>query len=129
MKEAIRKASILIEALPYIKDFRGKITVVKCGGKYLEDKKTIKSIIDDIVFMNLVGIRSILIHGGGTKISRKMKEKGKEAKFIEGIRKTDVESIRIVNSVLEETNKELTAMINEAGVKAVGNHAQMPIRD
>ncbi|MBU4128936.1 acetylglutamate kinase, partial [bacterium] len=101
MKEAIKKAKVLMEALPYIKSFYDKTVVIKYGGSAMIDEKLKKSIIQDIIFMEYVGMHPIVIHGGGAQISELMKKLGKKPKFIKGMRVTDKETAEIVEMVLD----------------------------
>ncbi len=100
MEEAIRKAAALIEALPYIQSFRGKNFVVKFGGAAMEDPATLDCVLDDVVFLEAVGIHPILVHGGGPEISREMKARNIQPKFIRGHRVTDQATLEIVRDVL-----------------------------
>jgi len=100
MEEAIRKAAALIEALPYIQSFRGKNFVVKFGGAAMEDPATLECVLDDVVFLQAVGIHPILVHGGGPEISREMKARNIQPKFIRGHRVTDQATLEIVRDVL-----------------------------
>jgi acetylglutamate kinase len=121
MKTLIEKADVLIEALPYIRTFYGKTIVVKYGGKAMEDEALKHSVIQDIVLMKYVGMSPVVVHGGGPQISGLMKRLGKEAKFIQGLRVTDRETVDIAEMVLAGTiNKEIVSLINQHGGKAVG---------
>ncbi|MFQ5957441.1 MAG: acetylglutamate kinase [Candidatus Brocadiales bacterium] len=106
MKEAIRKADILIEALPYIKAFRDRLVVIKLGGSALTDAGALRGLLEDVIFMKTVGMRPILVHGGGPHISEEMAKRGKEPKFVNGHRITDQETLDIVVDVLmNDVNK------------------------
>ncbi len=118
MQDIIRKAGVLIEALPYIKRFRGKTVVIKAGGSMMDDNKVISGIFQDIIFMSLVGIRPVIVHGGGPKITARMKEAGLEAKFVDGLRVTDARTMKIVDETLDKTNRQIAAHINGLGGKA-----------
>jgi len=107
MDSIIKKAGVLIEAIPYIHAFRGKIFVIKYGGSILDDPKIRKGILEDIVFLSYVGIRTILIHGGGPQISSRLKEIGVKPEFHDGIRVTDKETLKIVIEELDKLNKQL----------------------
>jgi len=120
MEEIIKKADVLIEALPYIKRFRGTKFVIKYGGSAILNEQSRKSVFSDIVFMNYVGIKVILIHGGGTLIQERMKEKGKVAKYVDGLRVTDKETMGIVKQTLANLNKELVKQLRELGAEAKG---------
>ena len=100
MEEAIRKASVLIEALPYIRAFQGKVFVIKFGGAAMEDSATLECVVEDIVFLESVGIKPVLVHGGGPEITREMKARRIEAKFVQGHRVTDEATMEIVREVL-----------------------------
>ena len=118
MQDIIKKADVLIEALPYIKKFRGKTVVIKAGGSMMENREVISGIFQDIIFMSLVGIKPVIIHGGGPRITGKMKEAGIVAKFVDGFRITDSKTMKIVDETLEATNKEIAKHIEELGGKA-----------
>ncbi|MFQ6043724.1 MAG: acetylglutamate kinase [Candidatus Poribacteria bacterium] len=121
MKTLIEKADVLIEALPYIRTFYGKTIVVKYSGKAMEDDTLKHSVMQDIVLMKYVGMNPVVVHGGGPQISEMMKRLGKEAKFIQGLRVTDRETVDIAEMVLAGTiNKEIVSLINNQGGKAVG---------
>ncbi len=120
MEEAMAKASILIEALPYIQRFNDKIIVVKYGGSAMENEELQKNVIKDVALLKLVGFRPIIVHGGGKEISRWVGKVGKEAEFINGLRVTDSETMEIAEMVLGKVNKDLVAMLEEVGVKAIG---------
>ncbi|MFA5339206.1 MAG: acetylglutamate kinase [Candidatus Omnitrophota bacterium] len=117
MQDIIKKADVLIEALPYIKKFRGKTVVIKAGGSMMENREVISGIFQDIIFMSLVGIKPVIIHGGGPRITEKMKEAGIVAKFVDGFRVTDAKTMKIVDDTLEATNKEIAKHIEELGGK------------
>ncbi|MCX8028070.1 MAG: acetylglutamate kinase [Thermodesulfovibrionales bacterium] len=117
----INKANILIEALPYIKNFYGKTFVIKYGGAAQVDEQLKESFAKDVVLLNLIGIKIIIVHGGGPKISETMKKMGKEPVFIQGQRVTDKETMDIVEMVLGGLiNKEIVSLINKHGGNAVG---------
>jgi len=120
MDKLVEKANILIEALPYIKKFRGKEIVIKYGGAAMNNEAMRKHILSDLVFMNYVGIRPILVHGGGPAINEAMKESGVAPKFIDGHRVTDKETIDIVAATLGKINKEMVHDINHMGARAIG---------
>ena len=96
----IQKVGVLLESLPYIKEYFNKVVVVKIGGSMMEDDSIIKSVLDDLVLMKFVGIKVVLIHGGGKQITKLMEEKGIKAKFVDGLRVTTKEVISIVKMVL-----------------------------
>ncbi|MBU1862386.1 MAG: acetylglutamate kinase [Candidatus Omnitrophica bacterium] len=120
MKNIVEKASILIEALPYIKKFRGKEIVIKYGGAAMDNSEMRKNILHDLVFMNYVGIKPILIHGGGPMINQRMIAQGMTPRFVEGLRYTDEETIDIVINTLADINKEMVHDINQFGARAIG---------
>lgn len=120
MERIIDKASILIEALPYIKKFRGKEVVIKYGGAAMDNNEIRSNILHDLVFMNYVGIKPILIHGGGPMINQKMKEHGLKPRFVDGLRYTDKETMKIVVDELANINKEMVHDINHFGARAIG---------
>jgi len=96
----MRKADALVEALPYIQAFRRKFVVVKLGGAAMEDESILDDLVEDVVFLNAVGVWPIIVHGGGPHISAAMKERGKDAEFVSGLRVTDDETLEIVLDVL-----------------------------
>ena len=100
MDEAIRKADVLIEALGWIRRFRGRYVVIKLGGSALEEPEAVKSLLTDVIFMETVGMRPVLVHGGGKAISQAMNAAGIEPKFVHGRRATDPETLEIVARVL-----------------------------
>ena len=115
------KAAALIEALPYLQDFRGKTFLIKMGGSAMEDPDLVAQVMRDIVFLEVAGINPIVVHGGGKAISAAMEKAGLEAKFVGGFRVTTPEAIDIVSKVLsEEINPKLVKMIRDYGGKAVG---------
>ena len=120
MDQLVEKASILIEALPYIRKFRGKEILVKYGGAAMSYPEVRENVLHDLVFMNYVGIRPILIHGGGTAITENLKKKGIESRFVSGLRVTDRDTIQVVAQTLAEINKEIVRDINQFGAHAVG---------
>jgi acetylglutamate kinase len=107
MQDIIKKANILIEAIPYIHAFRRKVFVIKYGGSILDDDRIRKGVLEDIVFLSYVGIRTILVHGGGPQISERMKEAGLKSEFHEGVRITDKETLNIVSEELEKLNQRI----------------------
>ncbi|OIO38453.1 MAG: acetylglutamate kinase [Candidatus Omnitrophica bacterium CG1_02_49_10] len=115
MKTAIKKADILVEAIPYIKKFRGKCVVIKYGGSALEDKKTRLGILEDIVFMSYIGIKPVFIHGGGPSITDRLKKEGVCSRFVDGYRVTDKDTLKVVDSVLKELNLKIGKEIEAIG--------------
>ena len=120
MNEIMKKAEVLIEALPYIQKFNRKIIVVKYGGSAMSNEELQKNVIKDVTLLKLVGFKPIIVHGGGKEISRWVGKVGKEAQFINGLRVTDEETMEIAEMVLGRVNKRLVSMVEELGVKAVG---------
>jgi acetylglutamate kinase len=120
MQEAIKKADVLIEALPYIKRFHKKIIVIKYGGSILGDEKIRKGVLEDIVFLNFMGLRPVLVHGGGSNISERIRESGKKTEFVDGMRVTDEETLAIVEEELQKLNDLIVREISELGAKAMG---------
>lgn len=120
VQKYVEKAAVLIEALPYIKRFRGKEVLVKYGGAAMTYEEVLENVLQDLVFMNYVGIRPILIHGGGKKITENLKKAGIATKFVNGLRVTDEKSIKIVAETLVEINQEIVSDFEKLGAKAVG---------
>lgn len=121
MKDAIYKASVLMEALPYIKEHFGKTVVIKYGGNAMINSELKESIASDLVLMKYVGMNPVLVHGGGPEISKVMEKSGKEIKFVDGLRVTDAETMKIVKTVLVgKVNKDIVALINRHGRLAAG---------
>jgi acetylglutamate kinase len=117
----IEKAEALIEALPYIQKFRGQLFVIKYGGSAMEDEHVVERLLRDVVFLEAVGINPVLIHGGGKVITSRMREAGLKPKFVNGLRVTDQQSIRIVEEVLDGiVNPEIVSTVTSLGGKAVG---------
>ena len=120
MLDAIQKADVLIEALGWIRQFRGKITVIKVGGSLLEDEDALRHMLMDIVFMETVGMWPVIVHGAGAAISREMQRAGIEPHFVQGRRCTDEQSLAIVEKVLsDQTNDHLTQKIEELGGRSM----------
>lgn len=123
MEEAILKADALIEALGYIRQFRDKLTVIKLGGSAMEDAAALRATLHDVVFMETVGMRPILVHGGGSAISRAMAESGLKPRFVQGRRYTDAKTLEIVTRVLiDEINRDLVHQIEQLRGRAAGLH-------
>lgn len=119
MEEAIQKADVLIEALQWIRQFRGKTTVIKLGGSVMEDDRAMIHLLLDIVFMETVGMRPVLVHGGGPSINRAMADAGLQPRFVQGRRYTDADTLAIVERVLAgEVNDFLVHRIQELGGQA-----------
>lgn len=120
MDELLQKASVLIEALPYIQRFNRKIIVVKYGGSAMVDENLKRSVIEDVTLLKLVGFKPIIVHGGGKEISRWVEKSGMEPKFINGLRVTDEPTMEIAEMVLNKVNKSLVQLVEQLGVLAVG---------
>ena len=120
MQEFVEKASTLIEALPYIQKFRGKEILIKYGGAAMNFPEIRENVLQDLVFMNYVGIRPILIHGGGQAITENLKKKGITSRFVDGLRVTDKQSMKVVVATLAEINKSIVDDLNRFGAKAAG---------
>lgn len=118
--EELKKAEVLIEALPYIQKFNRKIIVVKYGGSAMVDEEIKRKVIEDVVLLKLVGFKPIIVHGGGKEISSWVKKSGMEPKFVNGLRVTDEPTMEIAEMVLNKVNKSLVSMIQDLGVKACG---------
>jgi acetylglutamate kinase len=119
LEEAMQKADVLIEALGWIRQFRGKATVIKLGGSVLEDERAMVHLLLDVVFMETVGMQPVVVHGGGAAISRAMTDAGLEPKFVQGRRYTDESTLAIVEKVLAgEVNEYLARRIEELGGRA-----------
>ncbi len=121
LEEYIGKAAVLVEALPYMQNFRGEIFLIKIGGAAMSDPALLESLLRDVVFLEVVGINPVLVHGGGNAISKAMKEAGLEARFVGGQRVTDEATISIVERTLDRTiNPGLVAAVEKYGGEAVG---------
>ncbi len=116
----LEKAQVLIEALPYIQRFNRKIVVVKYGGSAMLDQTLKENVIKDVVLLKLVGFKPIIVHGGGKEISRWVEKVGMEARFVNGLRVTDKDTMEVAEMVLAKVNQELVTLIQALGVKAVG---------
>ena len=121
LQSQTRKADVLLEALPYMQGVRGCTFLIKVGGSAMEDPAVVNTFLKDVVFLEAVGINPVIVHGGGKAISKAMQESGLEAKFINGMRVTDEETIKIVEQTLARViNPEIVDKINAFGGKAVG---------
>ena len=122
-EEAIRKADVLIEALGFIRKFHGKFTVIKLGGSVMEDPESLRALLVDVVFMQTVGLRPVIVHGGGKAITVAMEKAGLTPHFVQGRRYTDEPTLAIVARVLaEEINADIERHINKFGGRASGLH-------
>ncbi len=125
MQQMIEKASVLVEALPYIQKFRSDTVVVKFGGSIMESEIGYRNILKDVAFMECVGLQPVLVHGGGKAVSKKMREAHIQPNFVHGLRVTDEATIRVVESVLNgEVNPHLVEIIENYGGKARGIHGE-----
>ncbi len=121
MKRLVEKANILIEALPYIRKFYGKTFVIKYGGAAMVEERLKSAFAEDIVLLNFIGIKPVIVHGGGPQINRIMERMGKKPTFVHGQRFTDEETVDIVEMVLGGLiNKQIVSLINAHGGKAIG---------
>ncbi|MCR5671379.1 MAG: acetylglutamate kinase [Butyrivibrio sp.] len=120
MQDVLKKAEVLVEALPYIQKFNRKIIVVKYGGSAMSNEELQKNVITDVTLLKLVGFKPIIVHGGGKAISNWVSKVGKEAEFVNGLRVTDAETMEIAEMVLSKVNKQLVTMVQELGIKAIG---------
>nr|WP_315852066.1 acetylglutamate kinase [Tautonia rosea] len=122
-EEAIRKADVLIEALGYIRKFHNRFTVIKLGGSVMEEPETLRALLVDVVFMQTVGLRPVVVHGGGKAISAAMQKAGLEPKFVQGRRYTDEATLGIVADVLiDGVNADTVRHINKYGGRAAALH-------
>src|SRR3989344_5564205 len=116
--QLVEKADILIEALPYIKKFRGKEILIKYGGAAMLDAEIRDNVLHDLVFMNYVGIRPILIHGGGPAITENLKKAGVQSQFVNGLRVTDKATMKVVVETLGEINRKMVEDLKYFGAHA-----------
>ena len=129
MHKFVEKASVLIEALPFIQQFRGETVVVKFGGSIMESEEGYSRILQDIAFMECVGLRPVVVHGGGKAISREMKKAEIAPNFVQGLRVTDDATIQVVEQVLNhEVNPHIVSLIQQFEGKARGIHGEDIIR-
>lgn len=120
MDEAIRKADTLVEAMSWIRQFRDRTIVIKLGGSVLETEQALHHILLDVCFMQTVGIRAVIVHGGGARISRAMDQANIEPRFVHGRRYTDEQTLAIVEQVLaRDTNDEIARTLEELGGRAM----------
>ncbi len=125
LQHAIEKAAVLIEAMPYIQAFRGETVVVKFGGSIINDESSYADILRDVAFMEIIGMRPVIVHGGGKAITRKMEEAGIAANFVKGLRVTDAETIAIVEKTLnEEVNPQVRKVLESFQAPATGFKGQ-----
>lgn len=120
-EEEIRKAGVLVEALPYIRRFRGHRVVIKYGGHAMTDEQLKRGFAQDVVLMSYVGLKPVVVHGGGPQIGAALDRMGIECRFVSGLRVTDAETMGVVEMVLAgQVNKEIVGLIQAAGGQAVG---------
>jgi acetylglutamate kinase len=125
LQDKIAKAAVLVEALPYLQRFRGQIFVIKMGGSAMEDEELVRSVMRDVVTLEICGINPVVVHGGGKAITAAMQRSGLKAEFIDGQRVTDAASIQLVESTLNgEINPQLATMIQEMGGRSLGIRGQ-----
>ncbi|MCR4694795.1 MAG: acetylglutamate kinase [Pseudobutyrivibrio sp.] len=120
IQQGLDKAAVLVEALPYIQRFSGKIMVVKYGGSAMVDEELKKQVITDVTLLKLVGFKPIIVHGGGKEISKWVEKTGMTPEFVNGFRKTDEPTMEIVEMVLNKVNKSLVQNVQALGVNAIG---------
>lgn len=121
MEELIKKAGILIEALPYIQKFAGSTVVIKYGGNAMINEELKNSVIEDITLLKFIGLNPIVVHGGGPDISKALADNNIKTEFVNGLRVTDADTMRIAQMVLVgKTNKEIVSLLNCKGGKAIG---------
>jgi len=119
MQQAIAKAEVLIEALPYIQDFRDAIIVVKFGGSAMEERRNVENVLTDVAFMECIGMQPVIVHGGGKAISKAMTEAGLHPTFVRGLRVTDEAAIKIVEATIrDKVNAALLEILAAKGARA-----------
>jgi len=129
MKDIIKKAAGLIEALPYIQRFRGAIVVIKFGGSAMEDPAQVRSLLADVTLMECVGMLPVVVHGGGNAISASMRKQGMAPKFLKGLRVTCEKTIQIVEKVMKgQLNPKIVGLLEEMGARARGLHNEEVFR-
>ena len=121
MNNYMERSTVLVEALPYIQKYYGKTVVIKYGGNAMISEDLRRAVISDIILLNLVGVRVVVVHGGGPEIGAMLEKVGKQSRFVDGLRYTDQETMDIVQQVLcGKVNKNLVSIINNLGGKAIG---------
>ncbi len=121
MEALIRKAQILIDALPYIQKFSGKTVVIKYGGNAMINEDLKNQVMEDITLLKFIGLNPIVVHGGGPDISKALSEKGVKSRFVNGLRVTDKVTVQVAQQVLiGKTNKEIVSLLNQKGGRAIG---------
>jgi len=125
MLKTVEKAAVLIETLPYIQKFVGKTVVIKYGGNAMVNNELKRSVIQDIILMKYIGLRPVVVHGGGPEITAMLKQMGKQSSFVSGLRVTDAETVAVAEMVLVgKINTEIVGLLNQYGAKAVGLHGK-----
>lgn len=119
-RKYFEKAEVLIEALPYIQRFSGKIMVVKYGGSAMIDENLKRDVIEDVVLLKLIGFKPVIVHGGGKEISRWVDKVGMDTRFENGLRVTDSDTMELAEMVLGKVNQDLVTMVQAMGIKAAG---------
>ena len=121
MNNYMERSTVLVEALPYIQNYAGKTIVIKYGGNAMISEELRSAVISDIILLHLVGVRVVMVHGGGPEIGHMLEKVGKQSRFVDGLRYTDEETMDIVQQVLcGKVNKHLVSIINNLGGKAIG---------
>ena len=120
MQEAIRKSEVLIEALPYIRAFHGKIVVIKYGGSAIVNTTKRRNVLEDVVFMSYAGMKPVIVHGGGPFITKKMRKLKRRQKFVRGLRVTNERDLEIIKDILFRVNRQIVKEIRSLGGKAQG---------
>lgn len=116
-----KQERILTEALPYIREFRGSIVVIKVGGRIIAEPEIVEEIVKDVVLLYYIGIKPVIVHGGGPEITREMEKRGKKPKFVAGLRVTDVDTLKITEDVLVgNVNARIVSLIEKHGAKGLG---------
>jgi acetylglutamate kinase len=131
MQEAIKKSEILIEALPYIKQFQEKVVVIKYGGSAIVDRKKRKTVLQDIIFMSYAGMYPVIVHGGGPFINKRLKKKRIRSRFVRGLRVTNGKTIDVIKEVIARVNRQIVREITQLGGRAQGftaKHSAIKVR-
>ena len=129
MQDLIKKANVLVEALPYIQKFRNSVMVIKFGGSSMEDPELVRSTMRDVVLLEATGIKPVVVHGGGKAISAELRKQDIPVRFVNGLRFTCDRTIRVVDDVLHnQVNRELVELANAAGGNAVGGSGKQVLK-